>query len=185
VRILNTPPCKVYVNNKALGIDNGFTEGYLVSVTLKENRPLLFTCYLETGAIFSGIPINYLKSITYNKLSVSNLPTDPENLETLQPYSCLGHQADIIQITFLKDAYCAVRIDGAEMFGFYLFTIEYGGGLAEDPEQHKMHNIIELEDGSLAALPNNKIRFIDSYFVGLNKDWPKYKRNSVYHFGPE
>lgn len=43
--------------------------------------------------------------------------------------------------------------------GIYLFTVDWEGYLADVFEEHKSANFIKLENGQIAAQPNNRIRW--------------------------
>lgn len=186
--VQNTPAIKVQVNNKFLNeeLKSGYTEGYLISVTSIYGRPLFFTVHLETGALFSRLPITALFCDRFHTLRTKPFQYD---LGWLQPYSCLEGDINVIEYAHLKNCQVVGKFGyGSEKEGFYLFTVEViGKGLTEDPEQHKSHNIIVIEDGQLAALPNNKLLFPDQFFTEIDsndrgdKIWPKYKRNKKYH----
>ena len=63
----------------------------------------------------------------------------------------------------------------------YLFTINYqGDGIAEDPEQYKTHNIVVLNNGQLAAVPNNIMKAKDNWFSTDKK--MKYARIKKHYF---
>ena len=179
--VANLPQLKVYVRKDYLTQksedSSEFVEAYLVSVKSLMARPLLFTVYTEHGAVYSGLPIN--------ALSTSNAINQEFTLEQAQPFSCISPTISVIKYDFTKDMDVLVRINGELVLGQYLFTVEYGeGGLGEDPEQFKTHNVISLYDGCLVAFPNNMLLFQDGFFAGKNDEFPKYMRNSRYYKGP-
>ncbi len=169
--ILDIPYLKVLIDKRVLtgSEESGFINAYLFSVTLIESRPLLFTAHLEDGAIYSRIPLKYI----FHK--------EPEGERLLtDPWGAISSNGQVVQHRYLKDYFVECDISGFAVAGRYLFTIDYfDGGFSEDPEQHKTSNIISLETGQLAALPNNLCRFVDDHFTESG-DLLKYKRNSVY-----
>lgn len=76
--------------------------------------------------------------------------------------------------------------DGKWWDGNYFATINWAASevsfcLSEDPEEHKSHHIILLDNGQIALQPNNRIRWTEPSFV--TKDFPKkpdYKVNNEY-----
>lgn len=178
--IVNIEPIKVQVKRSFLyqSREKGFEDGYLIAVKSQNNRPLMFTVHLESGALFSNIPINQIYCNRFRKNNEKSYC-----LDSLQPYSCLTGDINVIKYNHLKDCKVHIKTLGT---GYYLFTIDYlGEGLSEDPEQIKSHNIIALMDGALCALPNNHCLFIDRFFTN-NKSatFPVYKRNKDYPYGP-
>lgn len=162
---VDTPTIKVFVDTRFLYNEfykpvDFFLEGYLVAVRCVPSRALLFTVHLENGALWSGLPIEAL---------YKDLPEErpvPRSNEILQPWSCLESPVNVIQYRYMKDQEAIVNspdIQGVN--AEYLFTIDYHGeGLAQDPEQHKTHNILRLRDsGQLCAMPNNYLVFQDGY----------------------
>lgn len=174
--MINLPPIKVLVDNKFLtnSKQTGFTEAYLLAVDCRKNSFIRFTVYLQTGALWSGLPINAIWCDKFAKIEY-----DEKDCQTLQPYSCLEGPISIISYDLLKNG-CLQTTDLG--VGYYLFTINYEGeGLSEDPEQYKTHNIVVLSSGRLAALPNNKIRFFDNWFTDNNSVF-FYERSSKHYF---
>ena len=148
-------------------------------MTSKFGRPLLFTVHLESGALFSGLPIDALMCDRYGE---ADLTSKIIGTELAQPYSCLEGDIQCVQYWYLKDYKVICKVGNQVLNGRYLFTIDYSGdGLADDPEQYKSHNIIVLSNGNMVALPNNMCLFEDGHFTGELKEFPKYKRNLNYY----
>lgn len=172
--LINVPTFKVLVRNTYL-TDNqvqGYTQGYLVAVRCIKSRPLLFSVHLENGALYSGLPINSL--CTKNCLEL--------DLEVAQPWSCLESPCNALIYSHLKDYDVEVSTAAISQIGRYLFTIDYQGeGLAQDPEQHKTHNIIALESGQLVAMPNNYCLFKDEYFTDESLEPKHLRRTTAYY----
>ncbi len=174
-----TPTIKLLVNKFYItNIELGFEEAYLMAVDARANQALRFTVYLKSGAIWSGLPIEALMCSRYGPVE-----KDPNcYLETasLQPFSCLEGPVEIITYELLKDADLEVENIGPAN---YLFTINYtGAGLAEDPEQHKTHNIVVLDNGQLGAFPNNMIKVVDNWFSDATIETKNYRRVSKTFF---
>ena len=175
-----TPAVKVFVQNSFLTGEDSFelTAAYLLAVDCRKDSIIRFTVYLETGALWSGLPICALWCDRFNKIELSKDTLVFKN-ESLQPYSCLEGPVSVIEYDLIKNGYTSWNSQVCR----YLFTINYeGGGLSEDPEQYKSHNIVVLENGQLAALPNNFLRFHDNWFTDFNKPVKDYKRSNKYYF---
>jgi hypothetical protein len=176
---VNLPSIRVKVRNSFLNEQmSGFTEAYLVAVTSINTRPLFFTVHLETGAVWSRLPIHAIYCERYGEISNITLPLP---LGVAQPYSCLPGSINVITYEHLK--HCRVKVkctDKIERNGTYLFTVDVNGdGLAEDPTQHKTHNVIVLDSGQLITYPNNMILFTDEFFTEAN-GWPNYRRTDKF-----
>lgn len=169
--MINLPAIKVFVGNQYLmQKGKGFTAGYLATLDARPNSYLRFTVYLESGALWSGLPIEALTTKTLPLLHKTN---------ALQPFSCLEGPASVCEIELLKHAK-GLCFNGTETFN-YLFTINYQGtGLADDPQQYKTHNIVEISNGQLAAMPNNYLWFSDNWLFDEKKAKEKftYKRSA-------
>lgn len=153
------PAIKVYVLSDYVSggvVVNSFVEAYFLRVKAVPYRALQFTVYTEHGAIYSHLPIE----------AIFHTPEKPNHIlknEELQPYSCLEGPVEVFKYSLLDNVECETKLG---LNGSYWFTIDYhGDGLAFDPEQTKTHNIIALENGQLAALPNNYIVFSDNWFA--------------------
>lgn len=183
----NLPAIRVLVKNDFLMKgNNGYQYGYLVAVTSIPSRPLLFTVHLDSGALYSRLPINALLCPRFDEADDPTYPTSPYSLESLQPYSALEGSIQVITYDFLKDSDAIANIDGLDVAGRYLFTIDVmGPGLSEDPEQFKTFNVIALSNNQLAALPNNMLYFPNGFSADDN-GWPTdIRRNTRYWQGPK
>lgn len=150
---------------------SGFEECYVFAVTCIVGRPPLFTCHMRSGAVFSRLPLEAFLAMSDNPFTA--LPD-----RALCPWTCVGSTVSVRRHEYLKD-YTVVIEGGAR--GKYLFTLDYtDGNYSEDPEQHKTHNVIALEDGRFAAMPNNYCRFLDSHFTVESLPVAHYRRQSEY-----
>ena len=74
------------------------------------------------------------------------------------------------------------------MIGTYLFTIDNYHAhrnepdfyFAESPDEHKSHNIIELENGQICAYPNNRCRMTDPSLSNHDLKTPDFKVSTRY-----
>lgn len=126
---------------------------YIFAVTAILNRPLLFTAHLESGAVYSRLPIH----------AFCFADSAPQRaLDDLMPWGCVGNRIEVIEHKYLRN----YEVQTPRGPGRYLFTVDqFDGGFTEDPEQHKTMNVIELYEGNLAAMPNNECVFLDSHFT--------------------
>lgn len=173
---INVKVCKSYLTN---GQESGLEDAYLLAVKSIPGRPLLFTVYLDTGASWSGLPITAIYCDRFNPI---NYDAPPLSIEEAQPFSCLEGDINVLTYNLLKNAKAYLGPD--KLVGNYLFTIDYlGEGLAEEPSQHKTHNIFVLDTGHLVAYPNNMILWTDGFFAYEPGTAPDYRRTNKYYLG--
>ncbi len=182
--MINLPAIKISVPTKRLTQNPekwGSTQGYLVAVKSEPSNPLKFTVYLESGALWSGLTIDDIYCGRY-KFEVEN--TRYYQIDELQPYSCLSKDISLIEYEFMKNMHGKFKIGCDSVEGIYLFTLDtYGmGTLADDPEQYKTFNVVQLENNQIAALPNNYCSWHDEFMFDEEKakDRAKYRRNANY-----
>ncbi len=98
--------------------------------------------------------------------------------ELLDPWGCLGERVTVTEHQYLKNYEVGTKLC---VSGRYLMTFDWlpQGHLEEDPEQQKSMNLLALENGRFALLPNNKCLFLDAHFTG-EREWPRYRRNTEY-----
>lgn len=176
-KMINTPAIKVLVLDEYLTDfkKSGQTEGYLLAADCRPNSVIKFTVYLESGAVWSGLPIEAIFCDRFQEINQKEF----KKTEELQPFSCLEGPVSLLSYSLLKHANLKTRLGPAN----YLFTINYEGeGLSEDPEQHKTHNIVVLGSGQLAALPNNFISVSDNWLADARHDLSQYKRTRKFFF---
>jgi hypothetical protein len=178
--IYNTPIIKAYVRKEFLrNLEDGhgeFVECYIESVTIIRGRPLLFNIHTIDGAKVARLPLN---AFTLKKGS------QPRNLSDLQLWSCLSSSGQVIPKSYFKGYEVSCKINKEVLKGTFLFEIEQFtgsdelGGFEDTADQHKTFNIIALEEGNIAALPNNRCLFLDNHFT-VYKGIPDYKTNTHY-----
>lgn len=183
---VTVPTLRVQVHNSFLGLTSHgsgaveSTEANLIAVTSIPNGILAFTVHLETGAVWSRLPINAL----FIRRFSANATPSVMLLDRAQPYSCIEGAITAIAHPYLKNYEIKAAIGGdrnQQRSGHYLFTVDYlGTGLAEDPVQFKTHNICALDTGELIAYPNNYLLFPDSYFT-VSESVPAYKRQDKFY----
>lgn len=164
----NIPYIHCYVNGKFIGVE-GWEECYVFAVTTLLNRPLLFTAHLESGAVYSRLPL----------VAFSPIPEGHKmDKRDCDPWGSISPVNQVIRFDYLKDyAVLRNRENPEDTEGRYLFSIDaISEGYAEDPEQHKILHVVEFDD-HYAALPNNMIHFPDTHFTTKIR---RYKRNTKY-----
>jgi hypothetical protein len=180
--LMNCHPLKVKIKNSYISNLSGYEEGYLIAVSAIPNQQLTFTVHLQSGALFSSVPI---EAILCEKFGAT-ASEESVQLEghQLQPWTCLEDPSQLLVYDYLENYDTVCKIEDQHVNGNYIMTISYSGrGLADDPEQSKTHNIIVLENGQLAALPNNYILFKDQFFTTKELEFPKhYRRKSKWYF---
>lgn len=178
--MLPLPALKSFVPKEYLtdGQEVGWVEAYLMAIDARNGQALRFTVLLESGGIWSGLPIEAIY-VPYNGDFSEVEKQKGHSTEVLQPFSCLEGPVSFIAYQILKDAEVETPLGP----GQYLFTINYEGlGLAEDPEQYKTHNVITLySSGQLCAMPNNMIKVKNNWFTN-ESDTSDYRRTSMRFF---
>jgi len=171
--IANLPPKKVWVDKSYLtaGEEDGWVEGYWVSVKSVPGSSFLFETYIpQMGALYDKLPI---QAFAHDDAAV-----DRSRLFTLQPWDCFGLGVSILEKSLIGGCEVAARlpirrlnedVDWEWVFetyeGTYLFTID--NYATDNPDltfahslpEHKSFNVIELETGQFALLPNNLVTF--------------------------
>lgn len=178
--IVDIPRFKCYVDGDYLSndIDGSFVEAYCFALTLIESRPLFFTVHTIDGAVYSRIPILAIRQV-YNH-DEYECPTSKEyQMKDLDQWGAISSNAQCIKHEYLKDY--SVDCFHLKEKGMYWCTIDYEGeDFSQDPEQMKTTNIIFLDNGFVAALPNNHIRFYDRHFTKDKVEFP-YRRGQEYY----
>lgn len=174
-----TPAIKVFIDREYItnhsDMSLSLIEAYLLAVDCRTNDRIRFTVFLQSGAIWSGLPIEAIWCSRFGDIDTSKKLTTDE----LQPYSCLEAPAVVFSYKALKHANMLVKGLGAAN---YLFTINYQGeGFAEDPEQSKTHNIVVLEHGQLGAFPNNYL-LVDEPWFTEKSETADYRRDAKFYF---
>lgn len=96
---VNTNPIRVKVPGIYLGTSS-VERDYLVSVKAQNNDVLKFTVHLESGALYSSLPIEalYYDDGRDKELDITkHLTTD-----ILQPYSCIDGDVQFIEYEYLR-----------------------------------------------------------------------------------
>mgnify|MGYP000218018156 FL=1 len=129
----------IKVNNKHLGdeMPDGHTEGIWHGVFGRINQTLSCHVLLESGAHWSGLPIQAIS--TKNDYSYSH--------EVLMPWATMGEQIDCVHFKYLEGIECATREIIKVSARHTGIIIDWKDGFSKYPQEHKPLNLIELENG--------------------------------------
>jgi hypothetical protein len=157
--LVNVPALRVFVFKKFLTngeVSEGQEEGWLVAVRPIRHEALQWTVLLESGALFSGLPLNALT----HKPAEAPIP-----LSEAQFWDCLTDRVECSTIDFLRHMSLGVKTKAiGALMGSYAFTLDFMGigTLADSPDEWKAAHIVLLDNGAIAAYPNNRILFSDA-----------------------
>lgn len=185
----NIPYIRCFVRDTYLHSDiknKRLTECYVFGVKSILNKPLLFHCQLQNGAVFWGLPISaFVWKKKFDVLSKS----EEERQSLLEWWDMQGNDIAVTTFAYLQNATVDVMNRNKKwMRGKYLFTVDdYYADLNSLPLGYatdlssKCHHIIKLDNGNFAAYPNNYCRFHNLNFVDAydKKTPPKYKALNI------
>jgi hypothetical protein len=152
-------PRHIYVNvdNRFLGpeMPNGVTPGIWHGVYAREGQVLMCHVLLESGANWSGLPLHAL-SFTQD----FRFPA-----EKLMPWGAMGTNTVVWSADYLLGLACDVHAP-IEATGRHTgFVVDWVDGFSRYPHEHKPLNLIVLDSGQFALLPNNYLTYKDAHFV--------------------
>jgi len=167
----------IKINNKYLGeeMPDGYTEGIWHGVFGRYNQVLSCHVLLESGAHWSGLPIQAIST----KNDYSHPP------EVLMPWATMGEDIDCIHFKYLEGIECStieiIKVP-ARHTGI---IIDWKDGFSRYPQEHKPLNLIELDNGQFALYPNNYLYFKDAHFISeeAKSNLKFYKRNEKLYWG--
>ena len=155
----------------------GFTKAIFHGIYGRPGQAILAHLLLETGAHWSGIPMSQLsiddEDCNYDLPEFSH--------EILQPWGCMGSEITVSKLHYLEGL--NVQLFKAKVAGRHTgIIIDWNDGFSRYPQEHKPLSIIHLENGQIAALPNNYFTLKDLHFTNDNKDDLKfyYRGSKVY-----
>lgn len=152
-------PFHLYVNvkNSFLGPDmpEGVTPGIWHGVYSREAQVLMCHVLLESGANWSGLPLHAL-SFTHD-FSFSS--------EKLMPWGAMGTETVVWSSRYLHGLACEVHAPIAAPGRHTGLIIDWADGFSRYPQEHKPLNLVLLEAGQFALLPNNYLTYKDAHFV--------------------
>jgi hypothetical protein len=163
----------VNVNNRALGpnMPDGTTKAIWHGVYSREYQLIMCHVFLETGAHWSGLPLHAI-STTEN----FSLP-----IETLMPWACMGEDVETFYSTFLEGLVVKTKNLTGRHTGIIL---DWKDGYSRYPQEHKPLNMIEMQNGQYAFLPNNYLVFSEKHFVDEKKkdELKNYRRGETIYW---
>jgi len=138
---------------------HGETEAVMVfGLASHASRALGFHILTESGATFWNVPIHALAMTP---------DAQREELSTLQPWDCFSENVTAAEFKALRGLRVEAHLspERREM-GSYLFTVDwFDNGYSFEPEQAKCAHILVLDNGCLAALPNNRVIWFEQSFT--------------------
>lgn len=180
----NCPRLRVFVCAEFLHNDEShhgeLYEADVVGVKSVPGRVLAFHVLLRDGAVFWDVPVHGLRHLPLSP----TVDPDPVARER-QWWDCPSYDFTTCVFDRLAglSAHCSLR-DGTQT-GEYLWTIDWchpdpqriDTGFSEFPAEAKCGHLFALADGTLALLPNNKLRWLDPAFV-VEPPRTSYLRNT-------
>ena len=192
--VANVPPVKVWVRREYLrDLHDGhgeYTPGYWVTCKSLTGRALYFETYLtEYGALYDKLPISAFLAWNPDHPKKPQPPTPDLKLTDLQFWNGFDHGLTIVEKNLIFNMRFEVltRTAGV-MGGTYIFTVdnyhphrnEPDFYFSEFPDEHKSHNIVELDNGQIGAYPNNRCRMVDPSLSNHNLKTPDFKVSTRY-----
>jgi hypothetical protein len=192
--VANIPPTKVWVRREHLrDLRDGhgeYTLGYWVTAKAIPGRAIYFETYLpEYGAMFDKLTIGAFLSWDPDSPDKPEDPSPDLPLEDLQFWNSFDHGLVVVEKNLISNMEFEVRTrSNMSLKGKYLFTIdnyhphrnEPDLYFSEIPDEHKSHNIIELENGQIGAYPNNRCRMTDPSLSYSELKTPDFKVSTRY-----
>lgn len=151
---INLPPLQVLVNNQFMLKKPGYTPGILIQARALQNQAIQFSVLLNTGALYTGLPIN----------AITTKPVKALSLSQCAPFDAIDSSIECIVLDTLRHMPCTVKFFDSTppKEGKYLLTIDMNGnGLSRHPVQWKQNHLIELNTGHLVLYQQYRIQFKD------------------------
>ena len=186
--ICNIPNQKVWVRREYLrDLQDGhgeFVEGHWVSAKSLPGRAFYFETFLpEYGALFDKLPISAF-------VSEPNTPSVDMALPDLQFWNCMDYGVTCIQKQFIgsMDFEVYTKNHGfvkgsyiATLDNYHIHADEVDYSTAEQPDEHKSFNLLELENGQYCLYPNNRMRVYDNSLTPKNPKMPDFRVSTEYY----
>lgn len=144
-----------------------FTPCAIYGIASRAGHALAFHVHLNNGASWAPIPLHALAWKDGTPL---------RGIGEIQAWDCFGDEAVAHRFTYLRD----LRVRALGQLGRYVCTVDWlNNGYSDTPDQQKSAHLIALDDGNFAALPNNRVVFLEPSFVTSPLDTnPGYRVNS-------
>ena len=130
--------------------------GVAFAIASIDGRALSFHVELDSGAIYGRIPIH---ALLWKKTEEQQM-----EMKELQVYDCMSYYVGSITYDFLSDRRCNVWIPSKKKYvsGKYHTTIDWAfSSSSEAPTIYKSAALVLLDNGQIAAQPNNRIVWKD------------------------
>ena len=86
--------------------------------------------------------------------------THPPDMTYIQPWDCFSDTFGAHEFEYHRRMRCQVLPDRRS--GRYRFSLDFtGSSLSEWSQQHKHLHVIDMDDGSIGAFPNNRLLWIE------------------------
>lgn len=181
----NIPYQRAWVRNEYILGEKGLTPCYIFGVKSILNKPMLFHCQLNNGALYWSLPISaFVHKEKFQLLGT----TEKQILSNLQYWDCQSSSVAVTVFSYLQGYTVDYRARNMKWYrGKYLFTIDnyfddnnsLPLGYASDSDSKCTH-FIELDNGNYALSPNTYLRFLNSNFVDPYEleNPPRYRANN-------
>lgn len=134
----------------------------IMGVSSVESQALGFHCLLDSGALFWRLPIHALR---WRVLEGDKYAEEHCDLKDLELWDCFSYDAEVYEMGYLHRARCEVLLPPANaVLGRYWCTVDWKGNSVSErggASGHKCAHLILLDDGRIAAQPNNRIYWRD------------------------
>jgi hypothetical protein len=101
-------------------------------------------------------------------------------LRDLQAWDCFGVHVTVTVFPYLAEMSVRVRFPRIrrELAGHYLLTLDWhANGYSDAPDERKDLHLIRLDNGCLAAQPNDRLLWHEESFAKPT-GWPDYRRQT-------
>ena len=171
-------PHHIYVNVdiRFLGPDMpaGVTAGIWHGVYARESQVLMCHVLLESGANWSGLPLHALSFTQDFRFTA----------EQLMPWGAMGAETVVWSSRYLHGLACDVRAPMEATGRHTGLVVDWVDGFSRYPQEHKPLNLVMLDAGQFALLPNNYLTFRDAHFVdpAARENLKHYRRGETVYW---
>lgn len=153
--------------------DGDWIDGTAHAIALLPARCLCFHVLLDNGAHIGRLPIHALA------WKVPDKPVPEDEPWRVQLWDVFSYDGAVTEYDYLSGMRCrAMLSDGSASGGNYLFTVDYFGTQQSEMAGDlgwKCHHVLALDNGWLAALPNNRLCFAEPAVTRPFDKPPTYK----------
>ena len=125
---------------------------------------------LECGAVVRSLPLHALRW----KCGGEAREGFAWNARDAQEWDCYGLQFSLHEYSYLSGLEARVKLRrGGILRGEYMFTaVPVNDAYTAEPAQSKEFMFLMMENGRFAAMPTNRVLFIDASFTSGDLSWP-------------